>query len=139
MRNILILFFLSVIKLNAQDSLIELKKEQINIPNRNFYIDKVIDGRTEQGNVGVIKLGVWGKKIRYYLKDGLSEEIYDYLNYSFPKDSTKVPITIKVIFLKISQTKSYYAKIGKAEIKVEFYRNINNKSVKLYEAQASKE
>jgi hypothetical protein len=141
MRKISILFVLvlSVIKIYAQDSIIELKKEPINIPNRNFFIDNVIDGRKTQGNIGVIRMGVWGKRVRYYLKSSLSAEIFDYLNNSFPKDSSKIPITLKVIYLNISQSKTYYAKIGKAEIKVEFYRNMNNKLLKLFETKAVSE
>lgn len=123
----------------AQDSLIELQKEPISIPNANFYIDKVIDAKKKQGNIGVINMGIWGKRVKFYLKSGVADEIYNYLNYSFPKDSLKVPITLRVLVLTISKTATYLTKLGRAEIKVEFYRNINGKPVRLYEAKAINE
>jgi hypothetical protein len=131
-----VLFLFFVTGLYAQDSVIELRKEAFSLPNRSFYIDKVIDGRKIKGNIGVIKMGVWGKKIKYHLKGGLAPEVFDFLSYSFPKDTLRIPVILNVTYLNISKIKTYNAKVGRAELKVEFYRNINNNSVKLYDTKA---
>ncbi|RKY47374.1 MAG: hypothetical protein DRP88_04610 [Candidatus Neomarinimicrobiota bacterium] len=135
-RILIILFVIFNTVCYSQKKLIELKNEPDKIEINDFYISKVIDGRKNQENIGFIQIGLFNKKIDADLAGGVENSIYQYLQNSFSFDTSKTPIVIKIAHLNISEKTTFTNEIGRAEIKLEFYKVNNGKLGKIYETEA---
>lgn len=120
----------------AQNEMIELKNEHVDLHLKNFYIEKVIDGRTNKENIGFVQKGAFNRKINADLKGGVEAAVYNYLSESVVQDTHSTPVVMRVVYLNISEHTGIASETGKAEIKVEFYKKESNELGKLYETEA---
>jgi hypothetical protein len=126
MKRALLLFVVSILFVHSygQDIYeISLANETINISDRKFYIESVIDDRMERSNIGTIRLGLFDSNHPFLLKDGLSNSLQGYFDHSLPRGNDQVPIIIKVNKLKIGQWKTSAKELGYADILLEYYYN----------------
>ena len=138
MKTILVLFILTGIHFIgfSQDETIELQNEPIEFDADGFYVKKVVDTRKNKDDIGFVQKGVFKKtKVEAHLKNGVEKGIYTYLQENFNQDRNGVPIVLHITELEISETKSLPI-AGKAEIKIEFYRERDGSIGKLYESEA---
>lgn len=120
----------------SQEELITLQNEPIEFEADGFYIKNVIDAREEKDNIGFVQKGVFKKKkVDADLKNGVENAIADFLKKNFKQDPTGVPIVIRITKLEISESSSLPIK-GKAEVKMEFFREKDGSIGKLYEAES---
>lgn len=120
----------------AQEELITLENEPVEFEADGFYIKKVTDAREEQENIGFVQKGVFKKKkVDADLKSDVGNAVFNYLEENFKQDRSGVPIVIRITELKISESSSLPIK-GKAEVKMEFFREKNGSIGKLYEAES---
>ncbi|MFW5755097.1 MAG: hypothetical protein ACOCWK_00750 [Tangfeifania sp.] len=138
MRTTLVLVLLFGLQsiLFAQEELIELNNEPIEFEADGFFIKKITDAREEKDNIGFVQKGVFKKKkVNAGLKGGLENSIQKYLEENFTQDHSGAPIVIHITELQISETTGLPIK-GKAEIKLEFFREKDGSLGKLYAAEA---
>lgn len=134
---LLILVILASINVNGQVKIIELKNEGISIPQRNFYISSVIDGRADKSKIGFAQVGAFNKKVDANFKLTLEETLQQYFNSVLPKADNQEAVVLKIIDLYISEKTLFTSETGRAEIKIEFYKINNNGQLgKVYEAEA---
>jgi hypothetical protein len=120
----------------GQEELIVLQNEPIEFKADGFYIKKVTDARKDKENIGFVQKGTFKKrKIDADMKGGVDSAIYNYLEQSFSQDTKAVPIVLHITQLNISESSGLPVK-GKAEIKMEFYREKNGNVGKLYDEEA---
>jgi len=134
----LLLILLSIFELNAQKNIIKLKHEKLIIPGQNFYIKEVIDGRKNKENIGFVQVGAFNKKVIANFADGLENEFRDYFLNSQTIFSNFEPIILRVTYLDIYE-KTTFRELGRAEIKLEFYKIDNGKVGKIFETEAFEE
>ena len=120
----------------AQKEMIALSNDSIEFEANDFYIKKVTDAREKKDNIGFVQKGVFKKKkVDADLKGGIETAIAYFLEENFTQDPTGVPIVIRITELKISESSSLPIK-GKAEVKMEFFREKDGSIGKLYEAES---
>jgi len=120
----------------GQEEFIELQHEPVDFKAEGFFIKNVIDGRADKESIGFVQKGIFKKtKVHASFKHGLETAIYNYLEKSLRQDKTSVPVVLRITHLNISESKSLPVK-GKAEVKMEFFREKNGSLGKLYEAEA---
>ena len=139
MRTSIIFLFVFCIStiLWGQDEQVVLQNEPIGFETDGFYIKKVIDERENKENIGFVQKGVFKKtKVDANFKDGLEESIFNYLRENLGQDAGGVPIVIGITELNISESSSLPV-AGKAEVKMEFYREKDGSLGKLYASEAS--
>lgn len=131
------IFLLGLYSIAAgQEELIVLENEPVDFEAQGFFIKGVTDGRTDTSSIGFIQKGLIKKrKIPAHFKYGLEKTIYNYLEQSLEQDKKSVPVVLQITHLKISESEGIPVK-GKAEVKMEFYRERNGSLGKLYEAEA---
>lgn len=125
--------------IQAQSEQIELKNSLIRLPNQNFYLQSVVDGRGNKSNIGFVMKGAFNKKVKAELKGGVESSISEFYNYALTKDTTQTPIIMRVVFLYISEKTNGAIETGTAEIKVEFYKRQGDLYGKVFETEAIKE
>lgn len=125
--------------IHAQSEQIELKNSLIRLPNQNFYLESVVDGRGNKSNIGFVMKGAFNKKVKAELKGGLEPSISAFYNYALTKDTLQTPIIMRVVFLFISEKTNGATETGTAEIKVEFYKRDGDQYGKVFETQAIQE
>lgn len=122
--------------LRAQEEFIGFQNEPIGFKANGFYIKKVIDHRSDKDSIGFVQKGLFKKKkITAKMKNGLESSISNFLAENFKQDIDGLPIVLRITKLHISET-SKLPVTGKAEIKMEFYREKNGSIGKLYEGEA---
>ncbi len=122
--------------LSAQEEVITLQNVPMEVRAHGFYIAKVVDARKKQENIGFVQKGVLKKKkLDATMEGGVAPAIYKYLEQSFTQDEAGVPIILYITQLQISESTGLPV-TGKAEVKMEFYREKNGSIGKLYAAEA---
>ena len=135
-KYIVLLFLLSSQILWGQEELIVLQNEPIEFEADGFFIKKVVDYRSNKDSIGFVQKGLFKKKkITAKMKNGVEPSISKFLENNFEQDPEGVPIVLRITELQISET-SKLPVTGKAEIKMEFYREKNGSIGKLYEGEA---
>ncbi|HOY48646.1 MAG TPA: hypothetical protein PL185_13750 [Flavobacteriales bacterium] len=124
----------------AQKEVIVLKNSMIRMSDQKFYIKSVIDGRGHTSDIGYVHKGSFNKKEHVELQGGLEKALTDFYTYAVTPDTSLIPIVIRVVFLQVSERTDGPSEIGKAELKVEFYKpNAEGKWGKVFETEAQTE
>jgi len=135
---ILLIALFACYTLQAQEYYIKLKHEPIIIPGQNFYITEVVDGRLNQTDIGFVQTGAFNKKVRADFEHGLATELTDYFRTCQTVFSNFEPILLRVTYLDIYE-KTTFNELGRVDIRVEFYRVVDDMVIKIYQADAYEE
>jgi hypothetical protein len=87
----------------CKDMIISLKNEPLEIHNRDFYIEDLIDARTQKENIGYAKTGLLNQKSGVQFKTDLRTEILGYLSHVLPQKENQIPVIIKITYLNVSE------------------------------------
>jgi len=101
---------------------ISLLQEKINLTDRKFYIDSVIDNRLDKNTIGKVQKGLFNLKHPAQLKGGLANSLQAYFDNSLPQEQDQIPIIIQVNKFQISELTRVADEFGFADITLEFYR-----------------
>lgn len=123
-------------KISAQSETVVIKNSLLRLPNQQFYLLGVLDGRTEKSEIGFFTKGPFNKKVSANFNGTLEDAFSSYLNFALSKDSTKTPIVMKVMNFKISEREDGSDEIGKAELQVIFYVSDKEKLAKVFQTEA---
>lgn len=100
---------------------ITLSSKAINLPNRQFHIETVIDHRMNKETIGFIQKGLGNKRINAKFSETLPIHLLKTFSRLIPvKTNTTIPIIAKVHNLYISERTTAWKEFGKAEITIEF-------------------
>ncbi|MCG6185986.1 hypothetical protein [Maribellus maritimus] len=120
----------------SQEEKIVLQDEPVIFGADGFYVKEVVDKRENKENIGFVQKGVFKKtKVAANLEEGVEKSVFNFLKENFEQDSNGIPIVIGILELNISESSSLPVK-GKAEVKMEFYKEKNGSLGKLYAAEA---
>jgi hypothetical protein len=133
---LLFISLFSTSKLVAQNEIVVIKNSLLRLPNQQFYLQGVLDGRTEKSDIGFITKGPFNKRIPAKFSGSLEDAFFSYLNFALSKDSTKTPIVMKVMNFQISEREDGTDEIGKAELQVIFYVSDKEKLAKVFQTEA---
>lgn len=123
-------------KISAQSDTVVIKNSLLRLPNQQFYLQGVLDGRTDKSDIGFFTKGPFKKKVPANFNGTLEDAFSTYLNFALSKDSTKTPIVMKVMNFKISEREDGSDEIGKAELQVVFYVSDKDKLAKVFQTEA---
>ena len=109
--------------------------QPMSVHSNDFYIKKVLDGRSNRSNIGFIQAGVTNYQVPAYLDGDFVEVFQTYFNLNFPVDNGKIPIIIVIDRLRVSEREQFSGEYARAEIKMEFFKTANNKVGKVFETE----
>jgi hypothetical protein len=123
MKTLLLILMSTFLCVNAlgQDYLIDLEKQPISLPDRNFYVSRVIDARPVKSAIGQVQRGMTNGKANVHFRSGLEKEIQACLNHNLPPRNDLKPVILKVLKLKIYERTQLSAESATAELVVQFF------------------
>ena len=129
------LFYNSLTAQNIQSKVLTLKTEQISLPNRKFYIQKIICD-FNQPKYFLIREGLFGKRKNLILGDSIQTILMNYLKPSNKHIGGLAPVLMRVKELKIREERQFLKEEGTAKLSVEFYVEIDTKPIKIFQSNA---
>jgi len=121
---ILLIMFLRQFSFGQKFYRIKLKNENIDIPNRQFYIDSIIDNRVKRFTIGIIRKGLLNTEYLVQFESRLLESsLLEYFQKSLPKTDNQAPITLIINKLEVSEKPTLASEHGFANISIDFYYN----------------
>lgn len=100
---------------------ISLIQEKINLADRKFYIDSVIDNRVVKTTIGTVQKGLLNTKYPAQLKGGFTNALQAYFDNALPQEAGQTPITIQVNWFQVSELTRVADEFGFADITLEYY------------------
>jgi hypothetical protein len=140
-KKIYISLFLGVITFhllfaqNVKYDVLTLKKEQFSMPNRKFYIQKVICD-FNQPKYFLTRKGILSKQKTIILGDSIQKVMLTYLKPSNTYKGGLVPVLMRIKELKIREQRHFMKEEGMAKISMEFYIETDAKPVKIFQSNA---
>jgi hypothetical protein len=120
---------------NIQSEVLTLKAEQISLPNRKFYIQRIICD-FNQPKYFLIRKGLISKQKNMILGDSVQRILMNYLKPSNKYSGGLAPILMRVKELKIREERHFLKEEGMAKLSVEFYIEIDTKPTKIFQSNA---
>jgi len=133
---VLLFILFSQQKISAQSETVVIKNSLLRLPNQQFYLLGVLDGRTDKSEIGYFTKGPFNKRVPANFTGTLEDAFSSYLNFALSKDTTKTSIVMKVMNFKISEREDGTDEIGKAELQVIFYVSDKDKLAKVFQTEA---
>jgi hypothetical protein len=125
----------SVFAQNIQSEILTLKTEQISLPNRKFYIQKIICD-FNQPKYFLIRKGLFSKQKNMVLGDSVQKVLMNYLKPSNKYIGGLAPVLMRVKELKIREERHFLKEEGIAKLSVEFYIETDTKQIKIFQSNA---
>lgn len=138
-RGKLSLFFVLLGWMNSvfgQDKFITLKKEPLEIPDRDFYIQAVIDARTNRSDIGFAQVGPFNKKVRMKFAQSVEAELMAYFQEALPPQANQRPVIVKLFVLGVGERTAMFSETALVVAKMAFYVEQDRRLGKIYEAEA---
>ncbi len=135
---LIVVGFLSVNSLfaqNIQPEILTLKPEQISLPNRKFYIQRIICD-FNQPKYFLIRKGLFSTQKNMVLGDSVQKVLMNYLNPSNKYVGGLAPVLMRVKELKIREERHFLKEEGMAKLSVEFYIETDTKPIKIFQSNA---
>lgn len=120
---------------NIQSEFLTLKTEQISLPNRKFYIQKIICD-FNQPKYFLIRKGLFSKQKNMILGDSIQRILMTYLKPSNKNTGGLAPVLMRIKELKIREERHFLKEEGMAKLTVEFYIETDPKPIKIFQLNA---
>ncbi len=120
---------------NIQSEVLTLKAEQISLPNRKFYIQKIVCD-FNQPKYFLIRKGLFNKQKNLTLGDSIQHILLRYLKPSNKYIGGLVPVIMRVKELKVREERHFLKEEGSTKLSVEFYVETDNKPTKIFQSNA---
>jgi hypothetical protein len=112
-----------------------LKKEQFSMPNRKFYIQKIVCD-FNQPKYFLIRKGLFNKQQSVSLGDSVQTVLLRFLKPSNTYTGGQVPVLMRVKELKVREERHFLKEEGMSKILMEFYIETDSKPVKIFQSNA---
>ncbi len=120
---------------NIQSEVLTIKVEQISLPNRKFYIQKIVCD-FNQPKYFLIRKGLFIKQKNMILGDSVQKVLMNYLKPSNKYIGGLAPVLMRVKELKIREERHFLKEEGTAKLSVEFYIETDTKPIKIFQSNA---
>ena len=127
--------YASIIAQKIQTEILVLKPEQISLPNRRFYIQRIVCD-FNQPKYFLIKKGLFSKQKNMILGDSVQRILINYLKPSNKYIGGFAPVLMRVKELKIREERHFLKEEGMAKMMVEFYIETDTKPIKIFQSNA---
>lgn len=122
----------------ATPTILELKDEYFFLPNRKFYIERIICNVQPKGFT--TKTGLRGDTQTLQFNDSIQHVVADYLRMSASPVPGFTPIILRIKELQIEENRSFVKEKGRVKINIEFFVKSNSRDeqnlVKIFQTQA---
>lgn len=120
---LLFLFVITAPSFGQKIHYIELRPEIIELPNRGFYIEKVVDERYSKAQLGWTRKGLFNTKIPVDFESSFRIALEKFFAEALPQRQGQVPVT--AVFKVLKTSEGFDAKVATvtAELRVEFFYN----------------
>jgi hypothetical protein len=118
-----------------QYELLSLKTEQFSLPNRKFYIQRIVCD-FNQPKAFLIRKGIISYQKQMTLGDSVQKVLMKYLKPSNTYKAGLVPVLIRIKELKIREERHFLKEEGMAKIALEFYVETDIKPDKIFQSNA---
>lgn len=122
----------------AIPNILELKDEYFFLPNRKFYIDRIICNIQPRGFTA--RTGLRGDSQAIQFNDSIQHVVADYLRMSAAPVKGFAPIVLRIKDLQIEENRNFVKEKGKVKINIEFFVQSNDgehpELIKIYQTQA---
>lgn len=125
----------SLFSQNVQSEVLTLKSEQISLPNRKFYIQRIICD-FNQPKYFLIRKGLFNKQKNMILGDSIQRILMTYLKSSNKNTGRLAPVLMRIKELKIREERHFLKEVGMAKLSVEFYIETDTKPIKIFQSNA---
>ena len=125
----------SLFSQNIQSEVLTLKSEQISLPNRKFYIQRIICD-FNQPKYFLIRKGLFSKQKNMILGDSIQRILMNYLKPSNKYQGGLAPVLMKIKELKIREERHFLKEEGTTKLSVEFYIETDTKPIKIFQSNA---
>ena len=122
---------------NISSEVLILKSEQISLPNRKFYIQRIICD-FNQPKYFLIRKGLFSKQKNMVLGDSIQKVLMNYLKPSNKHIGGQAPVLLRVRELKIREERHFLQEEGMAKLSVEFYIETETKPIRIFQSNAFK-
>lgn len=130
-----LLFCNSLLSQNIKSEVLNLKSEQISLPNRKFYIQRIICD-FNQPKYFLIRKGLFNKQKNMILGDSVQRILLNYLKPSNKNMGGLAPVLMRVKELKIREERYFLKEEGMVKLSVEFYVETQTKPIKIFQSNA---
>jgi hypothetical protein len=120
---------------NIHSEILTLKAEQISLPNRKFYIQRIVCD-FNQPKYFLIRKGLFSKQKNLTLGDSIQHVLLRYLKPSNKYVGGLAPVLMRVKELKIREERHFLKEEGTAKLSVEFYIETDTKPIKIFQSNA---
>ncbi|MFB0515281.1 MAG: hypothetical protein ACETWG_01605 [Candidatus Neomarinimicrobiota bacterium] len=128
--------FLAAVPLKPQQHVIEIPSQPIKLQSpASFYVSAVVDARTQQDDIGFAQVGLFNKKVRVQVQDGLQPAIEGLLKASFGEDTSLVPVIVQIAELEVGEQTTLTAEVALARTRLVFFEDRDSLVAKVYEAE----
>lgn len=122
----------------AIPKVLELKDEYFFLPNRKFYIERIICNVQPKGFTS--RTGLRGDAQALQFNDSIQHVVADYLRMSAAPVPEFTPIIIRIKDLQIEENRNFVKEQGRVKINMEFfiqsYEGEEPKMIKIFQTQA---
>lgn len=132
-----LLLLLSLPILAQKTHYIKLKTTPLVLPNRNFFIAKVIDNRLNKDNIGMVQKGLVNDKYPADFAKPLADYLAEKVQEMLPFSEGQVSIYLQVNALYITERTTFSAETGTASIDVDFINPKDSLSYGNFTAEVS--
>ncbi|SNC75180.1 hypothetical protein SAMN06265337_2744 [Hymenobacter gelipurpurascens] len=108
----------------AQQYYLSLEKQHINLPNRTYYVGKVVDGRPGKPTIGLVYRGLDNRPAAVLFRDGLETELTSFLQKQLPARSTDQAIVLCLRQLRISEVLNGFTEEASADLAADVYAHL---------------
>jgi hypothetical protein len=120
---------------NIHSEILTLKAEQISLPNRKFYIQRIVCD-FNQPKYFLIRKGLFSKQKNMVLGDSIQRILMNYLKPSNKHIGGFAPVLMRVKELKIREERHFLREEGTVKLSVEFYIETDAKPIKIFQSNA---
>jgi hypothetical protein len=108
--------------IQAQIIDISLTNSKLKFERRDFYLDSVVDNRSDTTNIGEVLIGLSKKRVKINLKRGAKVEIKRYFNQFISAGPKLYPLNVSIDRLNISEYFKKHKEYGVIDISLGFFR-----------------
>jgi hypothetical protein len=120
---------------NNRTEVLTLKAEQISLPNRKFYIQRIVCD-FNQPKYFLIRKGLFSKQKNLVLGDSIQRILMTFLKPSNKYVGGLAPVLMRVKELKIREERHFLKEEGLVKLSVEFYIETDTKPIKIFQSNA---
>ncbi|WP_046243285.1 hypothetical protein [Hymenobacter terrenus] len=105
---------------------LDLSKQRLNVPDRNVYVEQVVDGRLGQPTIGIVHRGLQNQQVPMLFQQGLVPELTAFLQQKLPQRTNNHSVALCVRQLRVNETLSGFSELASADLAADVYLHLSD-------------